>query len=408
MIFRMTLIQNLLLLLLGAHLLGQLAERLKQPALLGHMLAGILLGPFALHWISASAALGALADLAVLFVVITAGLEMRMQQVLSAFRGRGALALLPGFLVPVALGYVFAAWNGSGPVSAMVVALCISVTALPVALRILSSFGMLETAVARLAISGALLSDVIVLLALGVLSSAATTVIADAPLLRLAGLAGVKLCALIALVIGGSYACRWLIAATRRRFAQHRKFHGNQLLVSLLFILSIAGISEFLGFHFAIGAFLASLMVSEQLNGTETGAQLRHSCEFMTDTLFGPLFLAYQGLQFTLASFAQPVFAVGLVAVAIVSKLIGGYVSARLSKLGHRDAYGVAIIMNARGVMEMVIASIAYRTGLVDQNLYSMLLLMGVATTVCTPFLLRLWQKRGMAIAAADTRVSPR
>lgn len=401
----MTLIQNLLLLLLCAHLLGQLAERLKQPALVGHMLAGILLGPFALHWIGANAALGALADLAVLFVVITAGLEMRMQQVLAVFRGRGALALLPGFLVPVALGYGFAVWNGSGWVSSVVVALCISVTALPVALRILSSFGMLETPVARLAISGALLSDVIVLLGLGVLSSSSA---ADAPLLRLAGLAGLKLCALIGLVIGGSYVCRGLIAATRRRFAQHRKFHGSQLLVSLLFILSIAGISEFLGFHFAIGAFLASLMVSEQLNGTETAAQLRHSCEFMTDTLFGPLFLAYQGLQFTLASFAQPLFALGLIAVAIVSKLIGGYSSARLAKLSRQDAYGVAIIMNARGVMEMVIASIAYRTGLVDQNLYSTLLLMGMATTVCTPFLLRIWQKRAVAAAASDAKIASR
>jgi Kef-type K+ transport system membrane component KefB len=71
-----------------------------------------------------------------------------------------------------------------------------------------------------------------------------------------------------------------------------------------------------------------------------------------------------------------------------------------LSKLGRRDAYGVAIIMNARGVMEMVIASIAYRTGLVDQTLYSMLLLMGMVTTVCTPFLLRIWQRRAAAVPA--------
>jgi Kef-type K+ transport system membrane component KefB len=402
----MTLIQNLLVLLLSAHLLGRLAERIKQPALLGHMLAGVVLGPIALRWIGANTALGALADLAVLFVVVTAGLEMRMKQVLQTFRGRGGLALLPSFLLPLALGFAFAVLSGEAMVPGVVVGLCISVTALPVALRILSGFGMTETPIARVSISGALLSDCVVFVSLGALT-AATSASLEPQVLRLAGIAAVKILALIGLVIGGSYACKWLIAATQRRFAQHRRFHSSQLMVSLLFILSIAAASEALGFHFAIGAFLASLMVSEQLNGTDTAKQLRHSCKLMTDTVFGPLFLAYQGLQFTVSGLAQPAFALGLIAIAIVSKLIGGYFSARLSSLGRRDAYGVAIVMNARGVMEMVIASIAYRTGLIDQNLFSMLLLMGVATTVCTPLLLKEWQKRGMNRVEADARAAP-
>lgn len=390
----MTLIQNLLVLLLCAHLLGALAERLKQPALLGHMLAGILLGPVALHWVSAGPTLSALTDLAVLFVVITAGLEMRMNQVVEVFRGKGALALLPSFLLPVLMGFGFASLAGKPLIASIVVALCISVTALPVALRILSAFGMLETPIARLSISGSLLSDVVVLLGLGVLTAAAANT-TEPQFGQLAGLAGLKLLALIALVIGGSFACKGLIKVTQRRFTQHRRYHSSQLLVSLLFILAIAAASESFGFHFAIGAFLASLMVSEQLSGTETAKQLRHGCEFMTDTLFAPLFLAYQGVQFSVSGFGQPAFALGLIAVAIVSKLAGGYLSARLSAFSRRDAYGVAIIMNARGVMEMVIASIAYRAGLLDQDLFSMLLLMGVVTTVCTPFLLRQWQKRG-------------
>lgn len=399
----MTLIQNLLFLLLCAHALGRVAELLRQPPLLGHMLAGILLGPAGLDWVTANAGTAALADFAVLFVVIAAGLEMRMQHVLAAFGGRGALVLMPGFGLPLVAGFLLAASSGYAVTPAVVVAFCVSVTALPVALRILGDFGLLDSPIARIAVAGALLADVIVFLGLGILPALNA---GDGQLTRLAGLAVLKLCALLALVIAGAFACKRLIRVAGTD-PSHRRFQPRRMLVSLLFILAMAACSEVLGFHFAIGAFLASLMVSEQLNGSETAAQLRHHSEFINSTICAPLFLAYQGLQFSVQGLAQPGFALGLIVVAVLTKIAGGYAAARLSKLTAYDAWGVAIVMNARGVMEMVIASIAFRTGLVDRNLFSTLLLMGMATTVLTPFLLRLWRKRGMAadkLAASGSR----
>lgn len=399
----MTLIQNLLLLLLAAHLLGKLAEMLQQPALLGYMLAGVALGPTGFDWVAANAGIAALADFAVLFVVIAAGLEMRMQQVLAVFRGRGALALIPGFALPLAAGFLFASGSGQALTPAIVVGFCVSVTALPVALRILGDFGMLETPIARLAVAGALLSDVLVLLGLGILPALN---VSDDQVARLAGIATLKLAALVVLTVAGSHACKRLIAAARKG-PQHRRFESRQMLLSLLFILGMAACSEALGFHFAIGGFLAALMVSEQLNGSATATQLRQHCEFFNITICAPLFLAYQGLQFKVAGLAEPAFALGLIGLAVVTKMVGGYAAGRFNKLSTHDAWGVAIIMNARGVMEMVIASIAFRTGLVDQNLFSTLLLMGMATTVLTPLLLRLWRRREMAgklATPADSR----
>src|SRR5690348_15892222 len=96
----MTIIQNICLLLISAYLLGLLSTRLRQPELLGHMLAGIALGPALLGWIPASTGLNAVADLAVLFVVIAAGLEMRLHAVPGIFKGYGLIALLPSFLLP--------------------------------------------------------------------------------------------------------------------------------------------------------------------------------------------------------------------------------------------------------------------------------------------------------------------
>ena len=155
----MPLIAGLSLMLIAAHLLGRLAERLRQPALVGHMLAGILLGPSVLQWVQAGPAFAAISDLSVLFVVITAGLEMRMQHVLDVFRGKGTFALLLGFAIPAAAAGAFAYAMGMALIPGLVVMLCLSVTALPVALRILSSFGMLDTRVARVAIASALIPE---------------------------------------------------------------------------------------------------------------------------------------------------------------------------------------------------------------------------------------------------------
>ncbi len=384
----MTLIEGLCLMLIGAHLFGWVAERLRQPALVGHMLAGILLGPSVLNWMQASPKFAAISDLAVLFVVVAAGLEMRMQHVLDVFRGKSSFALLVGFAIPTAAAGAFAWLMGMALIPGLVVTLCLSVTALPVALRILSSFGMLDTSIARLAIASALMSDVIVLVALGVAVSLVTP--SGEGWLPVAGISMTKLAALLALVGICHFACLRLSALRAARNI-NSKYSDDVLIATLLFTFAFGALSELLGFHFAIGAFFAALMITRDLVGDAHFEKLERTCEVVTISLFGPLFLAYQGVQFQLGTLDNASLVVGLVLVAIVSKLLGGYVMARLKKLPHQDALAVGAIMNARGVMEMVVASIAYHAGLVDQGLYSALLLVGMVTTVITPLLLRQW-----------------
>jgi len=394
----MSLIQSLCLLLACAHLLGRLAERAGQPELLGHMVAGIVLGPALLNWVQASTGLNALADFAVLFVVVTAGLEMRLRTVTDVFKGRGLFALLPGFLFPAALGLILARYFDYSYVGSLVVALCVSVTALPVALRILSSFGLLATRLAQVTIAGALLADVVVLLALGVLSPSAHA--GTQSLLMLLSLSALKLLALLVAVALGALLCKRIY---RRHAWRKQQLAAAQLSFALLLILALAAASELLGFHFAIGAFLGALIVSEYHSDTADPHPLRTQVEGMSTHVFAPLFLASQGTHFTADPFTHPGFIVSLVLVAIGSKLVGGYWSARLAGLPRNEAQGVAIVMNARGVMEMVVATIAYRASLVDANLFSTLLLIGVITTVCTPILLKRWQKHANAITAAST-----
>lgn len=380
--------------LIGAHLLGRLAERLRQPALVGHMLAGIILGPSVLGWMQAGPSFAAISDLSVLFVVVSAGLEMRMQHVLDVFRGKGAFALLLGFAIPAAAAAAFAYAMGLALIPGLVVTLCLSVTALPVALRILSSFGMLDTRIARVAIASALLSDVIVLMILGVALSLASPQ-STSGWLPAVGISIAKLGALIALVGACHFVCLRLSAMRSARTSETASQPADTVLIlTLVFMLALGAASELLGFHFAIGVFFAALMITRDLISDARFENLERTCELMTLSLFGPLFLAYQGIQFQLGTLNNASLMVGLVLVAIASKLLGGYAMARLKKLPHQEALGVAAIMNARGVMEMVVASIAYRAGLVDQGLFSALLLVGIVTTVLTPLLLKQWLPR--------------
>ncbi len=387
----MSLIVGLSLMLIGAHLLGRLAERLRQPALVGHMLAGIILGPSVLGWMQAGPSFAAISDLSVLFVVVSAGLEMRMQHVLDVFRGKGAFALLLGFAIPAVAAGAFAYAMGLALIPGLVVTLCLSVTALPVALRILSSFGMLDTRIARVAIASALLCDVIVLMILGVALTLASPHSTN-DWLPAVGISVAKLGALIALVGACHFICLRLSAMrSARSSATASQPADTVLILTLVFMLALGAASELLGFHFAIGAFFAALMITRDLISDTRFENLERTCELMTLSLFGPLFLAYQGIQFQLGALNNGSLVVGLILVAIASKLLGGYATARLQKLPHQEALGVAAIMNARGVMEMVVASIAYRAGLVDQGLFSALLLVGIVTTVLTPLLLKQW-----------------
>ncbi len=395
----MTVIQNTCLLLIAAYLLGQLAKRLRQPELVGHMLAGIALGPALLGWIPTSAGLNAIADFAVLFVVIAAGLEMRLHVVTAIFKGNGLIALLPGFLLPAITGGLVAMAFQFSETGTLIVALCTSVTALPVALRILSEFGLLTTRLAYVTIAGGLVGDVFVLLALGVISSNASQ---HAELLApIVGLSLLKLFLLAATIIICIVACKTIY---RRMALQPSRLIAMQLPFALMLILALAIISEALGFTFVVGAFLGALIINEyHTDGRETHP-LRAQIESLASYVFAPLFLACQGTHFNVEAFTHPAFTVTLLLVAIGSKLVGGYWTGRWCGLPHHEAKGVAIVMNARGVMEMVVASIAYRAGLVDASLFSTLLIVGVFTTLCTPLLLRQWLKQEVELTAVPVK----
>ena len=166
---RMPLLTSILLLLVVSRLFGEIMNRVGQPALVGEILAGVVLGPSVLGAVAPTDHLAGIAELSVFLIVLSAGLEMELADVMRAFAGKGLIIAVTGFVVPLLSGVLLGLAFGFDALRTIFLGLCMAITALPVAVRILESFDMLDSSIARYSIATAVLNDVAALLLLGVL-----------------------------------------------------------------------------------------------------------------------------------------------------------------------------------------------------------------------------------------------
>jgi Kef-type K+ transport system membrane component KefB len=391
----MSLLTKLLLLIVAARLLGRLFQRLGQPAIVGEMLAGVLLGPAVLNLLEPNEALQGISDLAVFLVVLSAGLEMEFRSVIDSLRGRGLVIATLGFLVPMSAGIGVGFFYGLDTMRMIFLGLCVSITALPVAVRILQKFHLLDSDIARYSVATAILNDVTALLALGVLLNLPTQFSLGAVGVSILITAS-KLIVLALFILGFN----WLVELLIRRGVRIPRWSeklvevvGPEALFGILvvFVLVFGSVSEALGFHFVIGAFFGALLIDRKFFLASRFSELDHTLRSVTDGFLGPVFFATIGLEFQAGKIQSVDFALAVLGVSMVSKLASGWIGARLIGLRSTDALGIGIILNGRGVMELVIASIAYHRGFIGQGLFSVLVLMGVLTTVITPILFQRW-----------------
>lgn len=389
----MPLLTSLLFLIVSARLLGQLFARYKQPAIVGEMVAGVLLGPAVLDVVQATPALNGISDLAVFLVVLSAGLEMNFKEIIAAMTGRGLVLALLGFFIPLGAGIAVGLGFQLDLMRTLFLGLCVSITALPVAVRILDSFKMLDTDTARYSIAAAILNDIAALLILGVILGLPQT--GSVPdVARAVLFTGGKLL-LFAAVIWGFNSL--LTRLERAGVEVHRvperlvAIFGDEALfgIVVVFVLIFASVSEILGFHFVIGAFFGALLINKELFLASRYSDLQKTLVSVTDGFLAPLFFASLGLGFNLLKMHSAAFVAIVLLVSIASKLVAGWGGARLIGLSQETALGIGFILNARGVMELVIASIAFQHGFIGEGLFSTLVLMGVVTTLITPVLIR-------------------
>lgn len=394
----MSLVAGLAIIIAVAKLLGALAARLGQPALFGEILTGIVLGPLVLGVLQPTPALGVLSEIAVIFIVLSAALEMDLRETARAFCGRSLVLPLLAFLVPfaagTALGQLFElSWTAS-----FTVALCASITALPVAARILDAFGLMGTQLARQVIAVAILDDIAAFLVFGILAAgghnAASTVFA-----------GIGKAAAFAAVIA---ACTWGLARLRERREMRERWLDavsdspeRGLCLLLVASLAVGGLATFLGLHAVIGVLFGALLFREAAGEFHAFRRVRDTVALVSAALFSPVFFAELGLKLNLAQLPSLGFFAAVLMVAMGSKIFAGWLGGRL--LGVRQPLALGVMLNARGVMGLALANLAYEAKLIEAEAFAALLLMALVTTVVTPLLFRLVVRQ----PAHDTEADP-
>ncbi|MFQ6333169.1 cation:proton antiporter [Methylophilus sp. 3sh_L] len=391
----MPLLTSLLILIVTARLLGQIFSRFNQPAIIGEMLAGVMLGPSLLNLITPSPALSGLSEFAVFLIVLSAGLEMNFKEVIDSMRGKGAVIALLGFLLPLTGGILVGVGFGLDVSRTVFLGLCVSITALPVTVSILQSFKLLDSTIARYSVATAIFNDIAALLVLGVIlnlpEQKSYQAVASATLN-----ASWKLILLMTMIVSISVLIKQVVQRGILIDQLSEKLValiGNEALFGLLLLLVLmfGSVSAALGFHFIIGAFFGALLIDRTFFSPARYKELELTLSSITGGFLAPVFFAYLGLEFKIQVIDSVWFVAVVLVVSIVTKILAGWLGGRLIGLSKSDALGIGFILNGRGVMELVIASIAYERGFIGQDLFSVLVLMGVVTTLITPLMFRKW-----------------
>lgn len=390
----MHLFSSILLLLVAARLLGEIAYRLKQPTIVGEILAGILLGPSVLNYVTPTEQLSGISELSVFLIVLAAGLEMNIVEVANSIRGRGVVAASADFVIPLFAGILVALLFGYNLGQASFVGLCMSITALPVAVRILEDFKLLGSSVAQYSIATSIINDVTALLCFGViLDLKAVSELSFPTFLSLVLGKFSNLFWLISAIVVGSILTYWGAKQQRMEkiLTQIMNLFGKEALFGLiiLFVLLFGSLSENLGFHFIIGAFFASALISREALGKDHFEKLEEIIDSVSSGFLAPLFFGYIGLHFRMDFLRAPLFPLLVLLAAMGSKIWAGWIGARWLKMSRAEALGIGIILNGRGIMELVVANVGLQQGIIDTETFSALVLMGVVTTVLTPLLFR-------------------
>jgi Kef-type K+ transport system membrane component KefB len=299
-----------------------------------------------------------------------------------------------GFVVPFALGVGLGMALGLDANRTIFVGLCISITALPVSIRILMDIGRLQTTIGQRIIGAAIANDVIALLVLGVIVNANTTQAGWREVVVSAGMPTAKVVLFMAAVILAGKAINK--AAAMAHLDKWRESIGSRLRVkepvfaaTLLFVIVFAALAEALGLHFVVGAFFGSVLLSHELLGPQQFEQARKTASAVSMGFLAPLFFASIGLAFDPSGLSDAWLTLGVVIVAFVGKILSGRVGGRLAGMSPAESWALGMGLNGRGIMELVVARIGLSTGLIGSGLFSVLVLMGMITTIVTPTLLK-------------------
>ena len=395
---------QLLVLVLAARGLGGLLRRLGQPSVIGELAAGVLLGPSVLgrlapgvwEWLFPAdpvhaALMNGIAWLGVFFLLVLAGFETDLGLVRRLGRaafwvscGSLLLPLLAGLATGFVLPEAFLGRAANRTTFAAFMATALAISSLPVVAKVLTELNLMRRNFAQLTLAAGMANDVVGWVLLGVIARLAQS--GDVEFADVA----VSLGGLVVLVV---FAFTWGQRLIDAQLRWVRQRHGGQtgtLTVIVLAALAGAAATQAVGLEGVLGAFIVGIVLGRsKFQESEAFATL----EAVTLSFFAPFFFARAGLRVDLTLLADPavLFWSGVVlAAASASKICGAYAGARLAGLESREGLALGAGLNARGAVEIVVASVGLSIGVLSISSYTAVVLMAIATSMMVPVLLRL------------------
>jgi Kef-type K+ transport system membrane component KefB len=368
---------DLFLVLVAAKLGDEIFKRIGQPAIVGEILGGVLVGPSVLGLVEVGEVLRVFSELGVVFLLFWVGLETRLSEMRAVGRiavAVGSAGVVVPFLAGISLGLVL----GESSETSVFLGAALAATSAGITSATFLDLGIARTRAARTVLGAAVVDDVLALILLSIAVGMAAEGGVDAGHIALA--LGVAIAFVAFVALGGVR-----LLQSQPRLLEAPRFAESPLLPAVILCLGLAAFAANIGLAALIGAFLAGMIVAETKGQSSIEEEVRPLYSF-----FPPFFFAFIGIELDLGALANG-HALWLLAaitvLAAATKLVPAYFAAR--ELSRTEAAIVGVGMVPRGEVGIVIASIGAAEGVVDAELFAVVVGMAVLTTLAAPFALR-------------------
>lgn len=373
---------DLALILISTKLFGLITKKVRMPQVVGALVAGVILGPAVLNVLSETEFIQKLAELGVIVLMFTAGLETDINQLKKTSKASFIIAVL-GVIIPLAGGFFIASiFNKGNDVNTILqnvfIGIILTATSVSITVETLKEMGKLNTRAGNAILGAAIIDDI-----LGIIALTITTSLADPSINVIIVLAKIVMFFIFAGFAG--YLFHWAFIKLDERYQRDlRRF----VIIAFVFCLLLSFCAEeFFGVADITGAFIAGLVISD----SNRSKYLNSRFETLSYMLLSPIFFASIGIKVQLTAMTKTIFifAILLLLVAILSKILGCALGAKLCRYSNREAIQIGTGMISRGEVALIVANKGIAMGLMLPEFLAPVVIVVVVTTIVTPILLK-------------------
>ena len=370
------LLLELFAIFITAKIAGELFERIKLPAVMGEILAGVALGPFAFGLIHPSDTIHSVAEVGAIFVLFHAGLETSPHDLIRVGR-KALLVAVAGIVLPFILGFAYIKWHGASSTEAIFVGAAMVATSVGITARVLADLGVLSTNNAKIILGAAVFDDILGMVLLAIVAG-------------LASPQGLEWIHMVVLVVEAAAFAAFMIFVAPRMVQRIQpkvdrlSTHNAPLILALALCLFLSWVSAKIGMAAIIGAFFAGMMFADYAPRWNLHPKVTGITEFLA-----PYFFFAIGSRLDMRLFTGDVLLASIIIsmLAITSKLAG--CGLPMAREGWRAALQVGVGMMPRGEVALIVALVGLQSQIVSQSTYAIVVFMTAVTTLLAPPLLR-------------------